>query len=244
MSENNESNFSEFKLGLKDGIPVALGYFAVSFSLGIAAKKAGLTPFQSGLTSFLCSASAGEYAGFDAIASCATIVELVLITLIVNARYFLMSVALTQNLSPKLNFFHRLVLGFYVTDELFALSIARPKFLNPRYTYGMICVASPGWTIGTFLGTLAGNILPDRVVSALSVALYGMFIAVIIPEGKKNRVVSILIVVSFLLSYLFSVLEFLSFINETTRTILLTVIISSAAAIFAPVKDDAKSIKC
>ena len=100
-------------------------------------------------------------------------------------------------------------------------------------------MASPGWTIGTFLGTLAGNILPDRVVSALSVALYGMFIAVIIPEGKKNRVVSILIVVSFLLSYLFSVLEFLSFINETTRTILLTVIISSAAAIFAPVKDDA-----
>ena len=148
-----------------------------------------------------------------------------------------MSVALTQNLSPKLNFFHRLVLGFYVTDELFALSIARPKFLNPRYTYGMICVASPGWTIGTFLGTLAGNILPDRVVSALSVALYGMFIAIIVPPAKKNLTILIAVIVSFIASFLCSVLPVIKDIQSGTRTIILTVLISSVIAIIKPIPE-------
>ena len=157
---------------MKDGIPIGLGYLAVSFSLGIMAKKAGLTPFQGFLASFLCNASAGEYAGFSIIAASATYIEMALAIFIANARYLLMSCALVQRFSPKTSIFHRLIMAFDITDEVFAISIARPGFLNPYYTYGAMTTTMPLWAIGTALGVIAGNILPVSVVSALSVALW------------------------------------------------------------------------
>ncbi len=159
-------NKSIFRMGIKDGIPIGLGYLAVSFSLGIAAKNAGLTPFQAFLSSALCNASAGEYAGFTLIAASAAFLEVALVTLIANARYLLMSCAMSQRIDPDMPFFHRFFLGFYITDELFGIAIARPGYLNPWYTYGAVLFASPCWAVGTALGALAGNLLPLRLVSA------------------------------------------------------------------------------
>ena len=173
--------------GMRDGVPIALGYFAVSFSLGIAARKAGFTPFQGFLVSLLNNASAGEYAAFALIMANATYFEVAVITLIANARYLLMSCALAQRFAPETPFWHRLLIGYDVTDELFGITIARPGSLNPYYTYGAILLAAPAWACGTALGIIAGNLLPLRVVSALSVALYGMFLAIIIPPSKKSR---------------------------------------------------------
>ena len=223
--------------GMRDGIPIALGYLAVSFSLGIAARNAGLTAFQGFLASLLNNASAGEYAAFSLIAAGATYLEVAIITLIANARYLLMSCALAQKFAPGTPFFHRLIIGYDVTDELFGLTIARPGYLNPFYTYGAIALAAPAWASGTALGIIAGNLLPLRAVSALSVALYGMFLAIIIPPARKNKVVAVLIVISFALSFFGSYVPGISALSDGTRTILLTVLISAAAAILFPVKN-------
>ena len=213
--------------GMRDGVPIALGYFAVSFSLGIAARKAGLTPVQGFFASLLNNASAGEYAAFALIASGATYLEVAIITLIANARYLLMSCALAQRFAPGTPFFHRLIIGYDVTDELFGITIARPGWLNPFYTYGAIALAAPAWAAGTL-----------RAVSALSVALYGMFLAIIIPPARKSKVVAALVAISFALSFVCTYLPGISALSDGTRTILLTVAISCAAAIFFPVKQE------
>ena len=232
MSSQKSYSFSRQVLinGIRDGIPIGLGYFAVSFSLGIAARKAGLSPFQGFLASLFNNASAGEYAAFTLIAANAGYLQIAIITLIANARYLLMSCALAQRFSPDTPFFHRFLIGYDVTDELFGITIARP--------YGAILVAAPAWSIGTALGIIAGNLLPLRAVSALSVALYGMFLAIIIPPARKSRVVAGLVAVSFFLSFICNYLPGISTLSDGTRTILLTVLISCAGAILFPVKTE------
>ena len=224
--------------GMRDGVPIALGYFAVSFSLGIAARRAGFTPFQGFLVSLLNNASAGEYAAFAIIMANATYLEVAIITLIANARYLLMSCALAQRFAPGTPFWHRLLIGYDVTDELFGITIARPGSLNPYYTYGAILLAAPAWAIGTALGIIAANLLPLRALSALSDALNGMFLAIIIPPARKSRVVAALVAISFALSFVCNYLPGISALSEGTRTILLTVLISSAAAVLFPVNPE------
>lgn len=220
--------------GMRDGVPIGLGYFAVSFSLGIAAKNAGLTPFHGFLASLLCNASAGEYAGFTLIAAGATYLEVAVVTLIANARYLLMSCAMSQRLDPRMPGFHRPLMAFHITDELFGIAIARPGYLNPFYSYGAVLVAAPCWAVGTALGAIAGGLLPLRLVSAFSVALYGMFLAVIIPAARKSRVVAGLIAICFVASYGAAHLPVVSEISDGTRTIFLTIVISAAAAVLFP----------
>lgn len=239
--ENNNvkassSKAAVFRQGFRDGIPVALGYLAVSFSLGIAAKIAGLNAFQGFLASLLNNASAGEYAGFTSIAADSAYWEIAVITLIANARYLLMSCSLSQKFSPSTPLRHRLLIGFDVTDELFGLAIARPGYLEPSYSYGAMAAALPGWSIGTALGVIAGDILPVRLVSALSVALYGMFLAVIIPPSRKNKVVAGCVLFSFAASYAVNRLSFFQNLSSGTITIILTLVISAAAAILFPIK--------
>lgn len=238
----NTKHGSVWKEGMRDGIPIGLGYLAVSFSLGVTARNAGLTPFQGFLASILNNASAGEYAAFTLIAADAAYFEMALITLITNARYLLMSCALSQRFSPDTPFFHRLLIGYDITDELFGITIARPGYLEPYYTYGAIVVAAPCWAVGTSLGIIAGNILPPRAVSALSVALYGMFLAIIIPPARKNRVIAMLIPISFAASYGAAILPVISGLSGGTRTIILTVAISAAAALLFPVKEEPEHV--
>ena len=234
MMKQMRKTASPFVQGIRDGIPIALGYFAVSFSLGIAARDAGLSPFQGMLASLLCTASAGEYALFTLIGSGAAYLEVALVTLITNARYFLMSFALSQRAAPGLTILHRCAVGTAVTDEIFAISIARPGPLEPRYHYGAMLVAVPAWAIGTALGILMGTVLPARVVSALSVALYGMFLAIIIPPARRDKAVALCVLAGFLLSYAAGALPPLRSLSIGIRTILLTVGISSAAALLFP----------
>ena len=231
-----------FAEGMRDGIPIGLGYLAVAFSLGVAAKRVGLNAFQGFLASFLNNASAGEYAGFTVIAANASYLEMALMTLVANARYLLMSCALSQRFAPNTRLIHRLLLGYDVTDELFGITIARPGPLNPWYTYGAILIAIPCWSCGTALGVIAGNVLPLWAVSALSVALYGMFIAIIIPPAKKNRVVAAFVALSFLASFGAAKLPYLAQLSAGTRTIILTVILSALAAVLFPVPQNEADI--
>lgn len=231
-------NRTWFQKGLKDGIPIALGYFAVSFTLGITAKNAGLTALQAMLASFTLNASAGEFAGFTLIAAGAGYLEIAIMEFVANARYLLMSCALSQKLSPDTPLWQRLLIGYDVTDEIFGISISVPERLNPYYTFGAIAIAVPGWSVGTYLGVLMGNILPANVVSALSVGLYGMFIAIIIPPARKSKIVAGVVAVSMAASFAFANLPVISGISSGIRTIILTVAISALAAILFPIKED------
>ena len=235
MIENHKSNFCK---GLKGGIPIALGYFAVSFTLGIQAKNVGITAFQAAVTSFGLHASAGEYIAFTLIGANANILVMVLMEMIANARYLLMSCSLSQKIPADTPMWKRLVMGYFITDEIFGASISVSGKLDPYYMFGLIAVASPGWVVGTALGVIMGNALPLRAVSALSVGLYGMFIACIIPEGRKNKIVAGLIIVSFVLSYIFSTLSVLKGISSGIKIMILTVIIATVAAILFPVKEE------
>ena len=223
-----------FRKGMKDGMPICLGYFAVSFSLGIAARNAGVSAFQGFLMSLLNNASAGEYALITTIAADAPYLEAVLITLVANARYLLMSTALSQRFSPKTGMGHRMLVAYDITDELFGIAIARDGDLEPFYSYGAFAVAIPGWAVGTAFGIIMGNLLPGILVRALSVALYGMFLAIIIPPARKDKVVGVLVAISFATSYAASRTPGISSLSEGTRTILLTVLIAGAAAILFP----------
>ncbi len=220
------------------GIPIGLGYFAVSFTLGISAGNAGMTAVQAMLTSLLVNASAGQYAGFTVIAANSGYMEMVVMELIANARYLLMSCALSQKLGEETGLLHRLLIGFDVTDEIFGVAVSVPEKLNPYYNYGMMTVAIPGWSLGTLFGVVMGNILPSSVVSALSVALYGMFIAIIIPPARKNRIIAGLVFLSMAASFLFAKLPAVSSLSPGIRTIILTVVIAGGAAILFPVKEE------
>lgn len=227
-----------FREGLKDGIPVGLGYFVVSFALGITAGSIGLNWFQALIFSLFNLASAGEKAALEVMKYNRTYAEMALMILIVNSRYLLMSTALSQKIDPKMKNIHRFTLSAFVTDELFGLNISRKGSLCPSYFYGTYLTSGPLWAVGTALGVVAGNILPPNIVSALSVAIFGMFIAIIIPPAKKDKVVAMLVLISFALSYGTDFIPYDKAKFSSLKIIILTVIIAGAAAILFPVKDE------
>ncbi len=233
----NQNNAAWFRRGIQNGVPIALGYFAVSFTLGIAARNAGLSPLQGALASVTTLASAGQFAGFQVMAAGATYLEMAIMMLVINARYMLMSCSLSQKLAPDLPFYHRLLIGWGVTDEIFGVAVTVPDTLNPWYNYGMMAISIPGWTIGTFIGIAVGNVLPVSVVSALSVGLYGMFLAIIIPPARTDRVIAGLVAVSMLASLAMAKLPLLCSISGGTRTIILTILIAGGAAVLFPVQE-------
>lgn len=231
-------NLKFWENGLRDGIPICLGYIAVSFTFGIAARNAGLTPFQAVLMSVTNLTSAGQFAALSLIGASSAYMEMAVTQFVINLRYCLMSCSLSQKWDPSFSFSHRFPVAFGITDEIFGVSSCREGRLNPFYNYGLMCAAIPGWTLGTFLGVVSGNLLPDRVLSALSVAIYGMFMAIIIPPARESRVLAFLVLLSMLLSFLFTIIPGLNAISSGFKIILLTLVIAGAGALLFPIKEN------
>lgn len=238
INTKENQGWAKFREGQRDAVPIGLGYFAVSFALGITMKNAGLTPIQGFFISLLNNASAGEYAGVAMIAAQASYLETALMVIAANARYMLMSTAFSQKFSEKTAMIHRWIIGFVLTDELFALGIRQKGYLEPKYYYGMMSVAMPGWAFGTMFGVIFGALLPTRIVSALSVALFGMFLAVIIPPARTNKVIRSVVLIGFLSSFLCTLIPVIKDLSEGVRMITLTVVIASVAALLNPVKEE------
>lgn len=224
-----------FLKGMRQGIPICLGYLSVSFGFGILAVKSGLSAMTSVLISMTNLTSAGQAAGVAIIASGGTLVEMALTQLVINLRYALMAMSLSQKLDSSFNTFHRMAASFGITDEIFAVAAAQEGLLTPPYMYGLILVSFLGWTAGTALGAAAGELLPAAIIDAMGIVLYGMFLAIIIPPARKNRVVAVLVMLSFACGCLPGIAS----LSDGTRTILLTVLISCGAAVLFPVTPEA-----
>lgn len=230
-------NKQQFMRGLHDGVPIALGYFAVSFTFGMMAVSGGLSVWQATLISLTNLTSAGQFAGLDIMIACGSLWEMALTQLIINLRYSLMSFSLSQKLERNLAPWHRFAVAFGMTDEIFGVSASQQGRLNPFYNYGAMSVAVPGWTFGTLAGAIAGNIMPRFLASALSVAIYGMFLAVIIPPAKKHRAVLKVVVGAMAVSTLFACTPVLNKVSSGFVIIITTLAVAGMAAYFCPIED-------
>ncbi|MBR1629172.1 MAG: AzlC family ABC transporter permease [Lachnospiraceae bacterium] len=229
-------NAKNFREGLSAGIPIGLGYFAVSFAFGMMASSGGLTIGQAVLISLTNVTSAGQFAGLDIMFAGGAYLEMALTQLIINLRYSLMSFSLSQKIDDSGHPLHRFLVAFGVTDEIFGVSAAREGRLSPWFNYGAMAVAIPGWALGTLMGAISGNLLPDRIMSALSVAIYGMFLAIIIPPAKKSAQVLAVVVCAMLISTGFAYLPVLKTVSSGMVIILTTVLVAGTAAKLAPIE--------
>lgn len=228
---------ADWRRGMRDGMPICLGYIAVSFTFGLAARASGLAPLQALAMSVTNLTSAGQFAALGIIAAGGPYLELAAAQLIINLRYCLMSCALAQKLPSGTRFAHRFFMAYGVTDEIFGVGVACEGPLSPWYMYGAISVAMPGWALGTLIGVVCGSVLPARMLSALGVALYGMFLAIILPPARKNRVLAGLVALSMLASLAASKAPLLSQLSGGGRIILLTLILGGLAAWLFPLPD-------
>lgn len=228
---------ADWRRGMRDGMPICLGYIAVSFTFGLAARASGLAPLQALAMSVTNLTSAGQFVALGIIAAGGPYLELAAAQLIINLRYCLMSCALAQKLPAGTRFAHRFFMAYGVTDEIFGVGVACEGPLSPWYMYGAISVAMPGWALGTLIGVVCGSVLPARMLSALGVALYGMFLAIILPPARKNRVLAGLVALSMLASLAASKAPLLSQLSGGGRIILLTLILGGLAAWLFPLPD-------
>ncbi len=227
----------DYQNGLRDGVAVALGYFAVSFTFGMASAADGLSILQAVLISLTNVTSAGQFSGLAVIAAGGTYIEIALTQLVINLRYCLMSFSLAQKLNRSAPHWHRYLMAYSVTDEIFALDASLDRALPPAYHYGITSAAVPGWVLGTLAGAVSGNILPSFVISALGVAIYGMFLAIIIPPARQNRAVLLVVLSAMGLSFLFSILPVLNRITSGFVIIITTVTVAGIAAWLKPIED-------
>lgn len=233
MTENNN-----FRMGLRDGIPIFLGYLSVSFAFGIFAVGSGLSIIEALLISMTNLTSAGQLAGVPIICTGGSFIELATSQLIINLRYSLMSVSLSQKLGKSVRLIDRFLIAFGNTDEIFAVSASKGTSLGRRYFYGLILMPYIGWSLGTLLGAVAGNILPDIVISALGIAIYGMFIAILVPAAKQRRATALCIISAAILGCAFKFIPGLNTISAGFVIIICAVPISLIFAAIAPIPSE------
>lgn len=223
-----------YKSGLRDGIPIALGYLSVSFTFGMMCAKGRLPLWISQLISMTNLTSAGQFAGTELILAQGLLMEVFVTTLVINLRYMLMSFSLSQKLNPAIPRYKRALLAFFNTDEIFAVAMQQQGFVNTRYMLGLATLPYLGWAGGTLLGAVATGLLPDSVSSALGVAIYGMFIAIIVPPAKKDKAVLLTVGLAIALS---CALRFATNLSSGWVIILCALVAASATALLFPVKE-------
>ncbi len=229
---------SEYLQGFKDGLPIGLGYLSISFGFGITAVTLGIKAIYAIIISITNLTSAGQVAGISIIAACGTLLEMALTQFIINLRYSLMGIALSQKLSESFRSIHRLFGSFFITDEIFAVAMLKKGSVSPSYFYGLSTLPFFGWTLGTIFGALAGNFLPIEITSALGIAIYGMFIAIVVPPAKKDFGVLLTVIISASLCLILKyVPPFKAFVSSGFTVIICGVVSSLIAALLKPLEE-------
>ena len=231
---------SSFRKGFTDGLPIGLGYLAVSFSFGILAVGGGLNVWQATLISMTNVTSAGQFAGLNIMIAGGSLVEMIISQIIINLRYSLMSISLSQHIDDSMKLPQKLFFGEFHTDEIFAVGMGRPEKLSSKYFLGVIIAPYIGWSLGTLLGAVCGEILPAMIVNALGVALYGMFIAIIVPPMKHSWKITIVVAIAIALSLCFAYIPVLKNVSSGFAVIICAVAASLFGAIVFPINEEKK----
>ena len=229
---------SNFKTGLKDGLPIGLGYLSVSIAFGVQATMAGIPIFMSLFISMTNLTSAGQLAGLTVIAALGTFLEIILTQLVINARYFLMGISLSQKADESFTLKHRLLCSAFITDEIFAVASAKPNGFNRTYFYGLVILPYVGWALGTFIGAIAGSVLPLQVTNSLGIGLYAMFIAIIIPPSIKTRGVLPAVLFAAGISCVFYFIPIFAGVPSGIAVIISALISAVITAILFPIKKE------
>jgi len=224
--------------GVRHGLPIGLGYLSVSFAFGIKAVSDGLTPLQAVLISMTNLTSAGQLAGLPLMVAGASMVEMALTQLIINLRYALMSLSLGQKLDKTMTTLHRMCFSFANTDEIFAVASSQPGKVGKWYLYGLMIMPFAGWTLGTLLGAVAGQVLPEFIRSALGIAIYGMFLAIILPPARTEKPVRIVVLIAVAMSLCFRYLPVLNQLSGGFVIIICAVAASALGAALFPVQEE------
>jgi 4-azaleucine resistance transporter AzlC len=225
---------NRFRKGIVDGVPIALGYISVSFTFGMMAVSYGMDVWFAVLISLMNLTSAGQFSGLTLMIEQASLMELALSQLIINLRYALMSLSLTQKVEAKTSTLHRMIMSFAITDEIFAMAASQPDKVGKKYFYGLMTLPIIGWTMGTLLGGVAYSLLPQSIQTALGIAIYGMFIAIIIPPARKEKNILFVVILGALVSCLLSWLQ----VSSGFAVIICAFVAAGLGAFLFPVKED------
>ena len=231
-------NWNEYRTGVSRGLPVGMGYFSVSFGFGAMAISQGLSAWNATLISMTNLTSAGQFAGLTVIVAAATLWEMILTQLIINSRYALMSLALSQRMGQRIGILPRLIIAFFNTDEIFALAMARHEPLTVPFMLGLGTLPILGWTLGTLSGALAGSVLPPSIQAALGVMLYGMFVAIVVPPAKAEKPVLITVILALIFSSLFTWVPMLSKVSAGIAIVICTVAAAAICAALFPIPEE------
>lgn len=232
-----ESKKIQFKNGLKDGLPIGLGYLPISFSFGMMADLGGVPAHIGLLISMLCLTSSGQFAGLNIMINGGTYLETAITTIVINLRYMLMSLALSQK-TEKMSFVKRMIISFGITDEIFAVSALKPHKVTYWYMLGLTVLPYAGWSLGTLAGILIADILPDVIASAMSITLYAMFIAIFVPAAKKEKSVLIAVITAALISYILYYTPLSEIVSDSWKMIIAAVAASAVCASIFPHRED------
>ena len=235
---NKDFSSLTYKNGLKDGLPIGLGYLSVSFAFGVQASLCGVPVFIALLISMTNLTSAGQLAGLEIIARCGSILEIIVTQLVINSRYFLMSFSLSQKLDNSFGIKSRFLSSFAITDEIFAVSSLKGQNISNKYFFGLMILPYFGWATGTLLGATLGNVMPLFISSALGIALYAMFIAIFVPPAVKNKSVLLVVSLSALFSCLLYYLPIFSAITSGFKVVISALIASVITAFIFPIKEN------
>lgn len=231
-----------YKEGLKDGLPIGLGYFSVSFSFGIMAVSNGLSWWQAVLISITNLTSAGQVAGVGIMGALGGCLEMAITTFIINLRYALMSISLSQKCDKSMNTFYRILCAFFITDEIFGVSSGKDRPINKTYMFGLATLPFWGWTLGTLLGAVCGNILPSIVTDSLAIGIYGMFVAIVLPVAKKSKQIAIVSIISVLLSVICFYVPFLRKHISSGFAIIICSVVAALIGAFALPYEEKKEV--
>ena len=226
-----------FKEGAKDGIPIALGYFSVSFTFGMMAVNSGMAPIHAVLISLFNLTSAGQFAGLNIILAGSSLIEMALTQLVINMRYGLMSLSLSQKLDSSVTTWQRMMIAYGNTDEIFAVASSKTGTLGQVYMYGLISLPVVGWVAGTLCGAVASTLMPEFIRTALGVALYGMFVAIVVPVAKKENTVRTVVFLSLILSSVFYYVPVLNMVSDGFVIIICTLVAAGLGAVLFPLEE-------
>lgn len=232
------TKMGQYKRGLRQGMPIGIGYFPVAFAFGMSAVSSGLSPLAAIMISMTNLTSAGQFAGLQVILGQGTYIEMILTMLMINARYFLMSLSLSQKVSRKLNQWQRSLMAFAITDEIFAVAALQTEMITGWFWFGLMTMPYIGWSGGTIVGAMMSHILPESLCDALGIALYGMFIAIIMPAAKHSKTIMATVLLAVLLSCILYYVPLFSHISSGFAVILVTLLAAGIMAYIAPIKEE------